>query len=118
MNRREKIEILFEKLTRWLYLNPVKTLLSALIIIGFLVSQVPSLTIDTTSEALLRKDDPSLLEYNHFRDQFGRAELIIIAIESSEVFEYDFFIDLNSSILSVRSLPRRNAVFSDNFLPR
>ena len=90
MNRREKIEILFEKLTRWLYLNPVKTLLSAFIFIGFLVSQVPSLTIDTTSEALLRKDDPSLLEYNRFRDQFGRAELIIIAIESSEVFEYNF----------------------------
>jgi predicted RND superfamily exporter protein len=93
---RDKIPKLLESLIRWLYRNPFKTLISAFLLLGVLVSQVPSVTIDTTSEALLHKDDPSLIEYNRFRDQFGRAELIIIAIESPEVFEQSFLNRLKS----------------------
>ena len=80
---RYKTEKYFEFLAFWLYRNPIKALVSAFLLIGVLISQVPSVTIDTTSEALLHKDDPSLIEYNRFRDQFGREEIIIIAIESS-----------------------------------
>jgi predicted RND superfamily exporter protein len=71
-------------------------LISAFLLLGVLVSQVPSVTVDTSSEALLHKDDPSLVEYNRFRDQFGRAELIYIAIESPEVFEESFLKRLKS----------------------
>jgi len=91
-----KIEKLFESLSRWIYRNPFKPLMSVFLLCGALVSQVPSVMIDTTSEALLHKTDPSLIEYNHFRDQFGRAELILIAIESPEVFEEGFLKRLKS----------------------
>ena len=93
---RNRTEKLFESLSRWLYRNPFKPLVSVLLLYGALVSQVPSVVIDTTSEALLHKTDPSLIEYNRFRDQFGRAELIFIAIESPEVFEEKFLKRLKS----------------------
>lgn len=93
---RYKIEKHFESLSRWLYRNPYKALVIVFLIVGTLVSQAPYLKIDTTTEANLHEDDPSLMEYNRFRDQFGRSELIIIAIESPEVFEKDFINRLKS----------------------
>ena len=80
----------------WLYDNPIKVLLVTCLLVGFFVIQIPSISIDTSSEALLRKEDPSLLEYNRFRDQFGRAELIVIAIQSPEIFNSVFFSRLQS----------------------
>jgi len=62
IDMREKIVKLFESLSRWLYRNPFKALLSVFLLLGILVFQVPSVTIDTSSEALLQKDDPSLID--------------------------------------------------------
>jgi predicted RND superfamily exporter protein len=43
------------------------------------------------------------MEYNRFRDQFGRAELIIIAIESPEVFEQSFLNLLKSFHMELKN---------------
>jgi predicted RND superfamily exporter protein len=43
------------------------------------------------------------MEYNRFRDQFGRAELIIIAIESPKVFEQQFLNRLKSFHLELEN---------------
>jgi predicted RND superfamily exporter protein len=43
------------------------------------------------------------MEYNRFRDQFGRAELIIIAIESPEVFEESFLKRLKSFHMELKN---------------
>ena len=95
-NAKAKIEKLFEISARWFYRNPVKVLLVSFLFIGFLVYQIPSIIIDTSSEAMLHEDDPSLLEYNRFRDQFGRAELIIIAVQTPDVFQAGFLTQLQS----------------------
>ena len=87
---RDTLEKRFEWLGTWLYDNPIKVLLASFLLVGFFVFQIPSISIDTSSEALLKKEDPSLLEYNRFRDQFGRAELIVIAIQSPEIFSSTF----------------------------
>jgi predicted RND superfamily exporter protein len=89
-NSKQKIEALFESGARWLFNNPIKVLLISFLLIGFLVYQIPSLSIDTSSEAMLHADDPSLLEYNRFRDQFGRSELIIIAVQAPDIFNTRF----------------------------
>ena len=94
--RREQIEFFFEAFSRKIYRNPKKSLAGVAVFIGLLIYQIPSLTIDTSSESLLRKNDPSLVEYNQFRDQFGRAELIIIAVEPPDVFDARFFSKLKS----------------------
>lgn len=94
--RRDIVEKWFEALGAWLYDNPLKVLLASVMLVGFLAIQIPTITIDTSSEALLKKGDPSLLEYNRFRDQFGRAELIVIGIQSADIFSKDFLERLNS----------------------
>ncbi len=93
---RDTIEKRFECLGAWLYDNPLKMLLVTCLLVGFFVFQIPSIAIDTSSEALLKKEDPSLLEYNRFRDQFGRAELIVIAIQSPQIFSSTFLSQLQS----------------------
>jgi uncharacterized protein len=95
-NIRDTIEKRFEGLGAWLYDNPIRVLLAMCLLAGFFAFQIPSIAIDTSSEALLKKEDPSLLQYNRFRDQFGRAELIVIAIQSPDIFSRPFLSRLQS----------------------
>ena len=50
------------------------------VIVAVFIPQVPRITLDFSTEGFLHKKDPSLLMYNAFRDQFGRDEVVIIAI--------------------------------------
>jgi uncharacterized protein len=87
---RNRIETGFEHLALSIYHNRFKTLAVMGILIIALVSQIPKITIDTSTEGFLHKNDPALVAYNQFRDQFGRDEVIIIAIEPTEVFDPGF----------------------------
>ncbi len=87
---RKRIELWFESFARTIYRNPYKTLLISFLSIAAIVSQIPKLTIDISTEGFLHKTDPSLIDYDAFRDQLGRDELILVAIQSPEVFEKNF----------------------------
>ncbi|MBW2564169.1 MAG: MMPL family transporter, partial [Deltaproteobacteria bacterium] len=87
---RINIENWFESLARIIYHNRLKTLFIMLVIIAAIVSQLPKLTIDVSTEGFMHKSDPARVDYDTFRDQFGRDELIVIAIRSKEVFEAKF----------------------------
>ncbi|MDY6790756.1 MAG: efflux RND transporter permease subunit [Thermodesulfobacteriota bacterium] len=87
---RIKIEKWFESLARVIYHHPLKTLFMMLVIIAPIVWQLPKLTIDISTEGFMHKSDPARVDYDTFRDQFGRDELIIVAIRSPEVFQAKF----------------------------
>ncbi len=53
-------------------------------------SQVPSLVMDTSAEGLLHKDDPALKQYESFRRQFGREQMVIIGLKPANVFDVKF----------------------------
>ena len=53
-------------------------------------AQIPGLAIDNSVEGFLREDDPILIHYNEFRDQFGRDDVSVIAVETPEVFDLRF----------------------------
>lgn len=55
-----------------------------------LVAQVPKLRMDTSNESFFRPDDKVLIDYNEFRNQFGKDEFIVIAISGAEIFDLDF----------------------------
>ncbi len=95
-NIRDRIEKWFEELAKIIYENKYKTLLIMTIVIAALFSQLPKITIDTSTEGFLREDDQKLIDYNMFRDQFGRDELIIVAIKTRDVFDIDFLNKLKS----------------------
>jgi len=87
---RINIENWFGSLARIIYHNRLKTISIMLVIIAAIVSQLPKLTIDVSTEGFMHKSDPARVDYDTFRDQFGRDELIVIAIRSKEVFEAKF----------------------------
>jgi predicted RND superfamily exporter protein len=63
-----------------------KVLFVMLAIIGGFLSNVPKITLDTTTEGFLHESDPIRIAYDKFRDQFGRDERIAIAIKTKDVF--------------------------------
>jgi len=87
---RKQIELWFESFARTIYRNPYKTLIISFFFITAIVSQISKLTIDISTEGFLHKKDPILIDYDAFRDQFGRDELILVAIQTPEVFEIGF----------------------------
>ena len=89
-NIRNRVEKWFEDYARVIYYNRIKTIFIMFVVIAAIVSQIPKITIDISTEGFLHKTDPTLIEYNAFRDQFGRDELIIIAINSPEIFNENF----------------------------
>jgi predicted RND superfamily exporter protein len=90
MNVRDRIEKGFEKYADFIFHHRWLTLAAMSLIIASLLSQIPKITIDTSTEGFLHETDPALVAYNQFRDQFGRDEVIIIALETKDVFEIGF----------------------------
>ena len=89
-NLRYRIESGFERFALLIYRNRIKTIFLMLCVTAAFVSQIPKITIDTSMEGFLHKDDPALLAYNSFRDQFGRDEVVIVALQPGKVFEHSF----------------------------
>ena len=51
-----------------------------------LASGVAKLEFDTSNEAFLHKDDPTLTLYTAFKEQFGRDDIIILSVQSEILF--------------------------------
>ncbi|MBW1815242.1 MAG: hypothetical protein JRJ39_16795 [Deltaproteobacteria bacterium] len=93
---RKKIEILFSNLGYLICRHPLKTIALFLVFSIAIFSQLPKLNFDTSTEAMLRKDDPALLLYNEFRDQFGSSEIMLITVTPPEIFEKKFLTKLQA----------------------
>lgn len=81
-----QIEVIFERWGRFIFRARWPALVLSLVVTGWLISFLPGLTIDNSTEGLLLPDDPSVLAYNAFRDQFGRDDTVIVAIEAPAIF--------------------------------
>jgi predicted RND superfamily exporter protein len=88
-NIRRRIENRLEGLARIIYRHRLKTIALILLLVAGLVSQIPRITIDTSMEGFLHKSDPAMITYNAFRDQFGRDEVVIVAVETEQVFSLE-----------------------------
>jgi predicted RND superfamily exporter protein len=95
MGWREKVEYKFENISDFIYDNRIKVILFVLAIVIALFSQIKHLTVDTSTEGFLHKTDPLRIEYDKFRDQFGRDEKVLIAIQSDNIFTMKFLSKLD-----------------------
>lgn len=93
---RQRIEKGFETLARLIFQHRVKTMLMLAVMIGALLTQLPYVALDTSMEGFLHPDDPALVTYNEFRDQFGRDEVIIVGFHPDNVFDLNFLNTLKS----------------------
>lgn len=87
---RARIETGFETLGRSLYRHPLITLILMAVFIAATISQIPKITVDTSTEGFLHENDPALKAYNAFRDQFGRDEMIVVAVRTPDIFGAEF----------------------------
>lgn len=85
-----RIEEAFVRFGRFVYRNRIKTLVVMMIVVVAMGSQLPKVRLDTSTEGFLHESDPALIKYYEFRDQFGRDEMVIIAIQPKEVFDLAF----------------------------
>ena len=87
---RDRLESLLAGWGRVAYRHPRLTIGLVLAILVPMFTQLPRLELNTSIEALLHGDDPTRVAYDQFREQFGRDDRILIAIESPEVFDLAF----------------------------
>ena len=93
---RKRIDTWLEQLAYFIFKHRFATLGIMLALIGFFAFYAAKLHSDTSLEGLLHKKDPILLDYNGFRDQFGREELIIVAVKTTDVFNMTFLKKLSA----------------------
>jgi len=96
MNWRTKAENKFETFSDWLYDNATKAILIIVLFVAALGSQLPTLKMDTSTEGFLHKTNPMRIEYDVFRDQFGRDEKLMIAVKTDSIFNLGFLKKLDS----------------------
>jgi predicted RND superfamily exporter protein len=93
---RKNIESLFEVFAQYLYKYKFLMLILTLIIVILFASQIVNIKIDTSTEGFLHKKDPILIDYEEFRDQFGREEVAMVVLKPAKVFDQEFLKDLKS----------------------
>ncbi len=95
MNWKNKVEKKFEHFSDFVFDNRVKVILFVIAIVIALGSQMKNLTVDTSTEGFFHKDDPLRIQYDEFRNQFGRDEKVLLAIKSDDIFSMEFLSKLN-----------------------
>ena len=90
----KNLENLMGRFGSFIHDNPFKVLFVLVLMLAFPISHAPQIKMDTSTEGFMHDDDPVLLTYNSFRDQFGRDERIVLAIENDNIFSIDFLTKL------------------------
>ncbi|MDT8447181.1 MAG: efflux RND transporter permease subunit [bacterium] len=102
-NIRQRIDQAFEawaNLTirfKWVFL------IFLVLLTGALGSQLRFLTMDTSTEGFFHPDDPNIVAYEAFRDQFGRDEMLILLIKSEQIFSLPFLEKLKALHLEIEN---------------
>jgi len=85
-----KLEDKMKSFGSFIFDNPLKVIVAVMILLAFPLAHVPQIKMDTSTEGFMHPQDPVLLTYNKFREQFGRDERVAIAIKSDNIFTIDF----------------------------
>ena len=86
----KRLEGMFAGWTAFVIQFRIPVVLVILACTALSISQLRNLEIDTSNEGFLHDDDPILLTYNNFRDQFGRDDMTAVAIHSEKIFTVTF----------------------------
>ena len=87
---RERVEDGFEAWAGFVSRWPYAIVVAGLVAAGLCVSQVGGVTLDTSTESYLLEYDPVRAWYDDLRVQFGRDQIMMIALEPENVFDLEF----------------------------
>lgn len=86
----------YKRLALLLYYYPLRALVGCVVILLMFVSQLKTITIDTSTEGFLADDSSEILQYNAFLTKYERDEVVLLTLQSSELFSLEFFSALNA----------------------
>jgi predicted RND superfamily exporter protein len=81
---RKTIDHKLEAWGYWVFDHAWAVLIISALVLGGLMSQIPNMKVDTSTEGFLQEDDPFRVGYNAFRFQFGRDERAIVVVDSGK----------------------------------
>lgn len=96
MNWRLNVEKKFENLADCIFENSKKTIFVILLIVVALGFNLPSLKTDVSTEGFLHKTDKMRVQYDAFRDQFGRDQKILVVVQTRDIFNLNFLKKLSA----------------------
>ena len=113
MSYQDRAEAAFERWGHFVVRHRWSTIVLTLVLSSLAISQLPRLTVETSTEGFLHSDDPILLAYNDFRNQFDRDDRALIAIKTKHVFDLAFLAKLKDFHEALESeVPQLNEVDS------
>ncbi|MCW8895131.1 efflux RND transporter permease subunit [Sulfurimonas sp.] len=113
MSWRIKTESFLEKMGVTIALHPKKIIFIILTLSMIIISNVPKITIDTSTEGFLHKYDPALTRYEEFKKQFGQDEMIFLAVKTKDIFDIDFLHKLKELHVDLKNnIPHLNDINS------
>ena len=68
---------------------PVYFIVVIFLVVALIASNLPKITVDTSTEGFLHETSASRIAYDAFRNQFGRDEKIVVAIQTDDVFKLE-----------------------------
>jgi len=78
-----------DRLTRWVLRWPKTTLVLILLVTVAFAAGVPRLQIDNSIDSMLPVDHPARVLYDEVNDTFGGTDILVVALESDDVFSAD-----------------------------
>lgn len=107
------VERKFGALACTLFDHPIRALLLLLLVVAALASQLRHIYFDTSTEGFLSPNHPAIRDYDRFREEFGRDELVIVGAVTDNVLDPVFARRFQSLFEAVdKGLPATEAVDS------
>ena len=82
MNWRTRTESRFERMGDKITSYPKTIILILLLLSLAVISNLPKITIDTSTEGFLHEEDPAPVRYEEFKRQFGQDEMLLLAVKN------------------------------------
>ena len=89
MNWRTKSESHLERMGEKITQNPKKIIIFMILLSIIIISNITKITIDTSTEGFLHENDPALIRYEKFKEQFGQDEKILVVVQAEDIFNLE-----------------------------
>ncbi len=86
----QRIERAFARWGHWICGHRTLGILLPALVTVFFVSWLPEMQVDNSAESFLNKGEPAAKRFDAFRKEFGRDDLILLALRPPEVFDLGF----------------------------
>jgi predicted RND superfamily exporter protein len=85
-----RTELAFRRWGVWVVRHRWWAIALPLLLTLYMLTWLPLLVVDNSTEGFLHPDDPTVLRYNEFRDRFDRDDRVIMALAPPDVFDARF----------------------------